>query len=376
MREVVVLGAGIHPYGRFPDKHYVMMAVEACQQAFADSGAAWKNIEAVYCGSVSLLPGCGHAVAFTLGPNGGPVTNVENASASGSSAFREAYLAIASGEHDVALALGVDKLKASKGSQEIMNKDSSGNAPFTPAHLFAGMARDHMEKYGTTIDQIAAVSVKSHRNASHNPNAHFRDPVTLEQVHLARVVADPLTVLHCCPWDEGAAAVVLAAAEVAPRFTEKPCPRVVASVAKGLSGADVLLNVTGALIDLTRNTAFSAYERAGITPRDLGIVELHDAFTIEEIVYCESLGLCQPGEGGRFVESGATEIGGIIPVNTDGGLLSMGHPLGPTGLGQIAEILWQMRGEADGRQISSPPRFGLAHMVAAGGVCVIHILGA
>jgi acetyl-CoA acetyltransferase len=375
MRDVVVLGAGIHPYGRFPDEHYTAMAVEACQKAFVDAGVAWKEVGALYCGSVSLLPGCGHAVAFTLGPNGAPVTNVENASASGSSAFREAFLSIALGEHDLVVALGVDKLKANKGSRQMIDQGADPNEQFTPAHLFAKMARDHMERYGTTIDQLARVSVKSHFNASLNPNAHFRQPVTLEEVHTARVVADPLTVLHCCPWDEGAAAVILAAADRASRFTSKSCPRVLASVAKGLPGPEALLNMTSALTDLTRSTADEAYKRAAIVPKDLGIVELHDAFTIEEILYCESLGLCAPGEGGPFVESGATEIGGKTPVNTDGGLLSMGHPLGPTGLGQIAEILLQMRGEAGQRQIAVPPQYGLVHMVAAGGVCVIHILG-
>ena len=371
MREVTVLGAGLHEYGVFPDKHYAAMATEACHRAFENSGVTWKDVDALYCGSVNLLPGCGHVVAMSLGTNGAAVTNVENASASGSSAFREAYLAIASGLHDVVLALGVDKLRSAKsppreGKPEKSSASTKPKWQFAPTQLFAQIARDHMAKYGTTIDQIAKVSVKSHRNASLNPYAHFQQPVTLEEVHQARMVAEPLTVLHCCPWDEGAAAVVLCAAEVAPRFTAKPCPKVIASVCKSTLGGDPL-------IDLTHVTALEAYEQAGIGPPDLDVVELHDAFTIEEITYSEALGLCPWGEGGRFVDSGETEIDGRIPINTDGGLISMGHPLGPTGLGQIAELLWQLRGEAGKRQVKEP-KMGLAHMVGAGGVCFIHIL--
>jgi len=362
VREVLVLGAGLHRYGVFPEKHFVTMAVEACQHALEDAGITWDKIEAGYCGSVNLPPGCGHAIAFALGTNGAAMTNVENASASGSSAFREAYLAIGSGSHDVVIAIGVDKLRGyrSTGQQETGQR--------MPAQVFAQLAREHMAQYGTTIDQLATVSVKSHHNASFNPYAHFQKPVTLQEVHQARMVAEPLTVLHCCPWDEGAAAVVLCATEVAPRFTRKPCPRVWASAAMGLTGGDPFA-------DLTQVTAYRAYEIANCAPEDLNLVELHDAFTIEEIIYCEALGLCPRGEGGRFVESGATAIGGRIPVNTSGGLISMGHPLGPTGLGQIAEILWQMRGQAGGRQVLPQPRLALAHMVGAGGVCFVHILG-
>ncbi len=371
MREVVVLGAGLHPYGVFPDKHFVTMGVEACQLALNDAGIEWQNVNAGYCGSVNLLPGCGHIIAHTMGNHGAAITNVENASASGSSAFREAYLSIASGAYDVVIAMGVDKLRKATGPQQAAPKEGSsitkGIGGTGPAQMFAQIARQHMDKYGTTIDQLAQVSVKNHGNAMSNPYAHFRNPVTLEDVHRARMVAEPFTVLHCCPWDEGAAAVVLCAQEIAPRFTGKPFPRVLASVCTGLTGGD-------SLNDLTAVTAYRAYDAAGLGPEDIDLVELHDAFTIEEILYTEALGLCPEGEGGRLVETHQTEVNGRIPVNTSGGLLSMGHPLGPTGLGQIAEILWQLRGEAGERQVAHA-RSGLAHMVGAGGVCFISILG-
>ena len=376
MREVVVLGAGLHAYGVFPDKDFVTMGVEACQRALEDAEIRWQNVEAGYCGSSNLLPGCGHAIARSLGSHGAAMTNVENASASGSSAFREAYMTIASGMHDVVTAIGVDKLRElrsySPQPREPAEKTSTSRqqGPTSLMQVFAQLALDHMEQHGTTIDQLAKVSVKSHRNASFNPYAHFRKPVTIEEVHRARMVANPLTVLHCCPWDEGAAAVVLCAAELASRFTQKPCPRVLASVSTGLPKGDPVADLN----EMTEVTADKAYDMAGCGPQDLNLVELHDAFTIEEIMYCEALGLCPEGEGGRLVDRGETEVGGRIPVNTSGGLISMGHPIGPTGLGQIAEILWQMRGQAGDRQVLSP-RLGLAHMVGAGGVCFIHILG-
>jgi acetyl-CoA acetyltransferase len=350
------------------------MAVEACLRAFEDAGVPWPDIEVGYCASMNQTRMSGHQIARELGAAGATMTNVENASASGSAAFREAYLAIASGLHDVAIAIGVDKLleyrrvpsrTSQQGSETLKAPVQTG-----AMQMFAERAREHMDRYGTTIDQLAKVSVKSHRNGSHNPYAHFQKAVTLQQVHQARVVVPPITVLHCCPWDEGAAAVVLAAKDVAARYTDRPCPKVLASACAGQTDSGV-----GAILaDLTRETAGKAYNMAGCGPEDLDLIEVHDAMTIEEILYYEALGLCPLGEGGRLIDDGTTEIGGRSPVNTSGGLISMGHPIGPTGLGQIAELLWQMRGQAGGRQVPGNPDLGLAHMVGAGGVCFIHIL--
>ncbi len=370
MRDVVVLGAGLYRYGIYPDISYVQMGTEACQRALEDAGMQWGDIEVGYCASTNLPNAAGHIIAGFMGATGITMTNVENASASGSAAFREAYLAIASGAHDVAIAIGVDKLRSYRKEPSKDKKQAEVKAPINPGMMqgFAARAREHMAEFGTTIDQLAMVSVKSHRNASFNPYAHFQSTVTIEEVHKARMVADPLTVLHCCPWDEGGAAIILCAKEVAPHFAAKPCPRVLTSVCTGFTGTDPL-------VDLTQITAYKAYDKAGLGPEDLDLVEVRDAATIEEILYYEALGLCEKGQGGKMIESGATEITGKIPVNSSGGLISMGHPIGPTGLGQIAEILWQMRGQCGGRQISQSPRIGLAHMVGAGGVCFIHILG-
>ncbi len=369
VREVVVLGAGMYRYGIYPDIPFTAMGSQAVQNALKDAGMDWQDVEVGYCSHANLSNAAGHILAWHIGANGMTMTNVENASASGNSAFREAYLAVASGAVDVALAVGVDKLRAYRHIAD-QNQKEIVKAPTNTAMMrgFAERAHRHMREYGTTVEQMAMVSVKNHYNGSLNPYAHYQNAVTMEEVFQARMVADPLTVLHCCPWDEGAAAVILCAKDIAHKYTSKPCPKVLASACYGNAAIDPL-------VEMTQITASKAYNIAGIGPKDLNLVEVHDAATIEEILYYEALDLCPMGEGGRLVESGATAINGRIPVNTSGGLLSMGHPIGPTGVGQIAELLWQMRGEAGPRQITKNPRIGLAHMVGAGGVCFIHILG-
>ncbi len=397
MRDVVVIGAGLHRYGVYPEKTTVDMGTEAISLALKDAGMAWEDVEAAYCGTVQPGVSGGHAICNKMGYTSLGITIVENASASGSCAFRDAYLSVAAGVHDIVLAFGVDNLGAQllmpplvppqpqpqpkpenaappepRQPQPEPEKDEKVDAKFRrmlPVQYFAGLAHHHMKEYGVTREQLGQVSVKSHFNASLNPYAHFQKPCTLEQANNpARMVADPLTVLHCCPMDDGAAAVILCAKDVAKKYTGKPCPAIVASVNMS-TPPDGDFFVT-----LTRLTAREAYRKAGIGPEDLDLIELHDAFTIEEIAYIEALGLCETGQGGKLVEDGVTAITGKHPVNTSGGLISMGHPVGPTGIGQVAEILWQMRGECGKRQIPKPVNCALTQMVGAGGVCVINVL--
>jgi acetyl-CoA acetyltransferase len=365
-----VIGAGLHPYGVFPEKSIIDIGTEAIQNALRDANMAWKDIEAAYCGTVHSGISTGHVICNRMGLTGLGITNVENASASGSSAFREAYLSVASGENDIVLAFGVDKIALPPQATPQASKTPQASLPKRqlPVNSFASLAQYYMREYGISREQLGLVSVKSHYNASLNPNAHFQKMYTLEEVNNARMVADPLTVLHCCPWDEGAAAVIVCAKEIAKKYTDKVCPSVAASIHKSTPpDGDFLVN-------LTKMSSQTAYEKAGIGPEDLDLIELHDAFTIEEIIYSESLGLCERGQGGRLVEEGVTALTGKHPINTSGGLISMGHPIGPTGVGQVAEILRQMRGECGKRQILKPVRHALAHMVGAGGVCVIHLL--
>jgi acetyl-CoA acetyltransferase len=372
MREVVVIGAGLHRYGVFTGISITDLGTEAIRNALKDANMKWEDVEAAYCGTFRPSLFAGHQVCYGMGPTGLGITNVENASASGSSAFREAFLAVASGTHDIVLALGVDKIEpnsqmSSQGEKKNKEEKTAQSTETLPVHFFAAMAQQHMQKYGTTRDQLAQVSVKSHYNASHNPFAHFQKAITIEEVHKARMVADPFTVLHCCPWDEGGAAVIVCAKDVAKKYTDKMCPTIAASVLKStLADGDPFFN-------LTERSARIAYEEAGVGPADLDLIELHDAFTIEEIIYSEALGLCSRGEGGQLVENGTTALAGKHPINSSGGLISMGHPIGPTGVGQAAEILWQMRGQCGKRQIQKSVNLALTHMVGAGGVCVIHL---
>jgi acetyl-CoA acetyltransferase len=383
MRNVAVIGVGLHRYGKWADKKPKDLARAAIEGALKTAGLEWRDLQSAWCGHTSLGMTAGARLFAPLGQTGLSITNVENASATGSYAFRGAYLEVASGEFEIALALGIDMMprrepapggteskpeKASAPPQSVQKQESKPRPPTGPMLKFAQDTRAHMEKYGTTIDQIAQVSVKQHYNAARNPYAQYQEEVTLAQVHAAREVAAPLTVLHCCPFGDGAAAAVLVSENVVKRMGIKNPVWVATSVSRSTVESEPELT------DLTAATARAAYERSGIGANDLGMVELHDAATIEEIQYAESLGLCPLGQGGKLVEEGATALTGRIPINSSGGLLGMGHPFGPTGLGQIAEIYWQLRGEAGKRQIPARPTTGLAHMVGLGGTCIVHIL--
>jgi len=383
MRRVAVIGVGLHAYGKWSDKKPAELAHKAVGDALKSAGVEWKDVGSAFCGHIGQGMTAGARLFAQFGQTGLSITNVENASATGSYAFRGAYHDVASGEYEIALALGIDMLprrdpkpdaakaeaaKTAEAKPASKPADTSAKPPSGPMVKFAQDAVAHMQKYGTTIDQLAQVSVKQHYNAARNPYAQYQEEVTLEQVHAARMVAPPLTVLHCCPFGDGAAAAVLASEETVKRLGIKHPVWIAASVSQSTLASQPEFT------DLTARTANVAYERAGIGPNDLGLVELHDAATIEEILYAESLGLCPEGQGGPLIERGETAITGRIPINTSGGLLAMGHPFGPTGLGQIAEIFWQLRGEAGKRQIPKRPTTGLAHMIGLGGTCIVHIL--
>jgi acetyl-CoA acetyltransferase len=286
-----------------------------------------------------------------------------------------AWQAVAAGFYDVVLVVGVDKAVMPKGTPlKIGIADFETRLGDIFPGYFAMVAQKHSEIYGTTAEQLAKVSVKNHDNGCLNPYAQFKKPVTVEEVLASPMIADPLTLLSCCPNSDGAAAVVLCSDEARRRLTAKPI-RIAASVLS--SGAyDNQRDFTR--WEIEERAAAKAYETAAIGPSDLSLVEAHDAFTICEIVHYEGLGLCPRGEGGRLIDEGATALGGRIPVNPSGGLLAKGHPVGASGVGQIAEIVWQLRGQADGRQIEQA-RVGLAHMLGGAKegdarACTIHIL--
>ncbi len=371
---VYVVGIGLHPY-QFPsDTPYTQLGLVAVRAALADAGLAWKQVQSAYVGTTSIGMAAGRVMFRHLGSTGLAVTQVENASASGSFAFRQACMEVAHGISDVVLAMGVDK---HGDGRRAANKDGLERLSPTatiPAVKFALMARSYLRERGAGSAAMAQVAVKNHGNAARNPYAQFRKPRTLEQVLASPKVAGDLTVQQCCPRGEGAAAVLLVSGRALARLglDARRCVRVRASVAT--SERDEQRYGDGP-VELVGSSARLAMAQAGISPTQLDLLELHDAFSVEELLYSEAIGVCAPGEGAAYLERGDSQIGGRCAINASGGLIGMGHPLGPTGIGQIAEIVRQIRGEAQGRQQPNA-RWGMAHMIGLGSVAIAHVLSA
>jgi len=372
MREVVVLGAGLHRFGRFPDKSSQDMGREAIKNALDDSGVPFPDIEVAYVGRVLAGMGAGLNVVTEMGQTGIPVINIEMACGSSTSAFREAYLQVAHGTYDTALVVGFEKMQ--RGMLQISEQASYRTImglAVMPA-TYALQTQRYMAEYGATPEMFAQVSVKSHRNGALNPYAQYQKEVTLDEVMSSRLVAEPITLLQCSPTTDGASAVVICAADKAAKYSAKRS-MTVAGWATG-SGkfapdgdGDSETN-TGEVQRLVK----IAYERAGVGPEDVDVTQLHDAFAPGEVFTIEGLGLVKKGEGARAVWEGRTEIGGDLPVNTDGGLLSRGHPIGATGTAMVTEIFRQLTGEAGPRQVKGgKAKVGLIHNAGIGGVNIL-----
>jgi acetyl-CoA acetyltransferase len=371
---VYVVGIGLHSY-QFPSETpYTHLGLAAVRGALADAGLDWKQVQAAYVGTTSIGMAAGRVMFRHLGATGVAVTQVENASASGSFAFRQACMEVSSGISDVVLAMGVDKHGDGRRAANKDGLERLSDTATIPAVKFALMARSYLRERGAGIEAMAGVAVKNHGNASRNPYAQFRKPRTLEQVLASPKVAGDLTVQQCCPRGEGAAAVLLVSGRALKRLglDAKRCVRVRASFAN--SERDETVYGEGP-IELVRGSAQGALEQAGIAATQLDLLELHDAFSVEELLYSEAIGVCAPGEGAAYLARGDSQIGGRCAINASGGLIGMGHPLGPTGIGQIAEITRQIRGEAEGRQHANA-RWGMAHMIGLGSVAVAHVLSA
>ena len=376
MREVALVGAGMTRFAKHLDRSMKDLARESIETALRSANVDQNALEAVTVGNAmaGLITGqeCirGQVVLREMGIGGIPVINTENACASAATAFHIAWLYVASGMYDVVLALGMEKLFhedkgksfAALGSAidvELMQqtlekmktetKDGSAGAGAGKSRsmfmdFYAEFARDHMRKYGTTKEHFAKIAAKNHTNGSLNPLAQFQTPRTVEDILASPMIAEPLTRMMCSPIGDGAAAVILTSAEHAKQLTSKPV-YVKASVLG--SGKDRNPGEP----EVTERVARKAYEVAGIGPEDIQVAEVHDASSPAELIIYEELGFCQHGEGGRLVDEGATALGGRLPVNPSGGLLAKGHPVGATGIAQIAEIFWQLRGEAGKRQV-------------------------
>ncbi|WP_010458111.1 thiolase family protein [Acidovorax radicis] len=371
---VFIAGIGLHPY-QFPtETPYTELGLTAVRAALADSGLAWDRVQSAYVGTTSIGMAAGRVMLRHLGSTGLAVTQVENASASGSFAFRQACMEVATGMSEVVLAVGVDK---HGDGRRAANKDGLERLSETatiPAAKFAMMARTYLRERGASVEEMANVAVKNHGNAARNPFAQFRKPRTLEQVLASPRVVGDLTVQQCCPRGEGAAAVMVVSGNAIRKLglDARRCVRVKASVA----GSERPETQYGdSAVELVRSSAQAAFDQAGIAPKELDLLELHDAFSVEELLYSEAIGVCDPGEGARYLARGDSQIGGRCAINASGGLIGMGHPLGPTGIGQLAEITRQLRGEAEGRQHPNA-RWGMAHMIGLGSVSVAHVLSA
>jgi len=371
LRPVYVVGVGWHRYQNPSETSYVELGLTAIRAALADARLEWPLVESSYIGTALLGMAAGRAMLKHLGASGRPLVHIENASASGSAAFRLACIEVAAGISDVALAIGCDKrYPVVRGFTRtgIGNLADDAIVPFTH---FALLTNEYATRYGVRPEDIALVALKNHANGAKNPNAQRQKARTLEEVLAGKPISGTLTALQCCPLGEGAAAVIVASGDAIKRhgLDTSRAIRVAASAASSeRPGSSSDADAT-----LTRETMQAAMREAQITPADLDVLEMHDAFTIEELLYTEASGLCAEGAAVHALKSGEFDIGGRCAVSPSGGLIAMGHPIGPTGIGQIGELALQLRREAGPRQQPNA-RTGLAHMVGLGSVCYAHVL--
>ncbi|MDO8614866.1 MAG: thiolase family protein [Dehalococcoidia bacterium] len=365
---VVILGVGLHPFGRHPDKSIGDMARVAALAALKDAGVPYKDVQAGFCAHVNQGVAAGLRTFGQVGMTGIPITNVELACASSSRAAMLAADAISTGIYDLAMVIGVEKmdrgLLSGVGGREGGYNESMG-INLMPA-LYAMWAQRHMHLHGTKREHFARVSEKSHRNGALNPNAQYQKALNLEDILNSRMIADPITLYECSPTTDGASAVVLASEKRAQQHTAHPVflDTWVGGTPQYVRGEPELSEGPNAVL------ARKAYDKAGLGPRDVDVAQVHDAFSPGEVFLAEELGFCPVGEGGPFVWEGNTEITGRIPINTDGGLLSRGHPIGATGGAMITELTLQLRGLAGPRQVEGA-RTALMHNAGIGGVNVI-----
>ncbi len=382
LEDVAVLGVGMVRFGAHRDRTPLELAREAGLRALADAGLTLADVDEAWVGYIGGTPMLGIRVMKEFGLTGLPVSHVENASATGLVAFREAAHAVSSGRCRVAMALGFDKLtemaaRGSRGRGRGLGRDRIDGV-ILPAAYFALWAMRRMHERGTRPEHYARIAAKNWNHGALNPLAdrQAEREITVEKVLSSPMIAEPLTAMMACPVDDGAACAILAPRDfVRQRQPGRPVVSALSSVLQTETytpGHTFLGPVVGPA-SMTRDTALQAYEEAGVDPADVSLALCHDAFANEELEYYELLGFCAEGDAEKLIEQGETRLGGRIPFNTDGGLIARGHPGGPTGLAQIHEIATQLRGEAGRRQVEDA-RIGLAHLVGGGSVCTVSLL--
>lgn len=386
MREVAIIGVGCTAFGELWDSSFRDIFIEAGARCLMDAGIEGEEIDGLYGGNMSAgslidQEHIGALIADYAGLTKDlhiPSTRVEAADASGGLALHHAVVAVASGHYDIVIAAGVEKMTDVSASDlenaliSSTDREWEGTVGATLTSLYAMMAQLHMHRYGTTRDQLAQVAVKNHHNATMNPNAQFRKDITIDMVMNSPLVSDPLRVFDCAPTVDGAAAVVLAPAEIARKYTDTPVYIKASSHAGDTLSLHDRRDMT--VMDSTVYAARRAYEAAGVSPGDIDVAEVHDSYSIAEIISIEDLGFAEKGKGGAATENGITSLDGDIPVNPGGGLKACGHPLGATGIRQAVEIALQLRGDAGEKQVKDA-EIGLSHNVGGtGGTAVVHIM--
>jgi acetyl-CoA acetyltransferase len=374
--DVYVVGIDMIKFGRFPEKSVAELGAEAALLALDDAGLAIKDIEALWCGNLMHANAMvGQQILQLIGQTGIPVVNCANACATGATAFRDAWLAVKAGVYDLVLAVGVEQmgkgLLGGVGGGKGIPKEGLLGSMTMPA-VFAEAGMEHARKYGTTFEQFAKVSVKNHHHSTLNPKAMYQIETPLDQVMNAEMISYPNTKLMCSVNVDGSAAAVLASGKKAKELGLKRAVKVRASVLTSDPWQERDL-VMPDVNTCTRLAAKKAYEMAGVDPNDIDLVELHDCFATAELLHYENLGLCKDGEAGKLIDDGTTALGGKVPVNVSGGLLSKGHPLGATGIANVYEVATHLRGEAGKRQVEGAA-LGLTHVIGLGSACAIHIL--
>ena len=377
MTDAYVVGVDMIKFGRFPEKTGPQIGAQAAHLALDDSGLAIQDMEALYCGNLGQASGMvGQRILQEIGQTGIPVVNVSNACATGATAFREAWASVKAGLYDLVIAVGVEQmgkglLGGAGGSKGISKEGLLGSG--TMPSVFAEAGMEHARNYGTTFEQFAKVSVKNHHHSTMNPKAMYQIETPLETVMNAEMISYPNTKLMCSVNVDGSAAAIIASEKKAKELgLMSRAIKVRASVLTSDPWQERDL-VMPDVNTCTRKAAAAAYEMAGLGADDIDLVELHDCFATAEILHYENLGLCEDGGAGRMIDDGEVALGGKVPVNVSGGLLSKGHPLGATGIANIYEVSTHLRGEAGQRQVEGA-RIGLTHVIGLGSACGIHIL--
>jgi acetyl-CoA acyltransferase len=377
MSDVYVVGTDMIKFGRFPDRSVPRIASEAALLALDDAGLNIKDMEAFYSGNLGQAAAMvGQRILAEIGQTGIPVINCANACATGATAFREGWMSIKAGVYDTVLAVGSEQmgrglLGGGGGGKGIPTEGLLGSG--TMPCVFAEAGMEHTRKYGTTFEQFAKVSVKNHHHSTMNPKAMYQIETPLETVMNAEMISYPNTKLMCSVNVDGSAAAVLCSEKKVKELgLQKRAVKVRASVLTSDPYSERNL-VMPDVNSVTRKAAAAAYEMAGVGPDDIDLVELHDCFATAELLHYENLGLCKDGEAGRMIDEGESALGGRIPVNVSGGLLSKGHPLGATGIANIYEVATHLRGEAGKRQVEGA-KLGMTHVIGLGSACALHIL--